>query len=159
MSTSNPEVRSGWMFVGLPTRLFQNRDPPAKNSPNEARNASRNSKNVRPVRIYPSHHDVVKVLSQQVWKMTRPKPNYPSKREPFQWDEMLPDHVVTFRRRSCAKMLPWSTFPIINYSFQATCCLWRIRSCIWRMLLFTAGVYEENVDVKFVFAKSRVAPI
>jgi hypothetical protein len=27
------------------------------------------------------------------------------------------------------------------------------------MLLFTAGVYEENVDVKFVFAKSRVAPI
>jgi hypothetical protein len=27
------------------------------------------------------------------------------------------------------------------------------------MFLFTAGVYEENVDVKFVFAKSRVAQI
>ncbi len=51
--------------------------------------------------------------------VTRPKPNYSSKREPLQWDEMLPDHVVkkwdlwemgvvTSRRRSCAKMLPWS---------------------------------------------------
>ncbi|XP_045032691.1 uncharacterized protein LOC123474542 [Daphnia magna] len=110
-----------------------------------------------------------KVLFQQVWKMTRQNLNDPSKREPLQWDEMLPDHVVKkwdlwrmelmhledVRVPRCFRDKP---FPSSTTRFELHV------FCDASEVAFGACCYlrmecEENVDTKFVFAKSRVAPI
>lgn len=104
-----------------------------------------------------------------MWKITRLKPNDLSKREPLHWDEMLPDHVVkkwdNWRMElshledvRVSRCFRDQRFPLSTTRFELNV------FCDASEVAFGACCYlrlecEKNVDVKFVFAKSRVAPI
>ena len=110
-----------------------------------------------------------KVLFQKVWKTKQASGIIYTKQEPLKWDDQLPEHIIDSwdRWRVELPLLRDLTVPrcLRDHRFQKEKTIFDLHvSCDASAVAFGAVCYirmesGNDIDVKFVFAKSRVAPI
>jgi hypothetical protein len=110
-----------------------------------------------------------KVLFQEVWKTKQASGIIHTKQEPLKWDDQPPEHIIDSwdRWRVELPLLRDLTVPrcLRDHRFQKGKTIFDLHVCCDASAVALGAVCYirmesgNDIDVKFVFAKSRVAPI